>query len=65
MDQIFKGRPADPDPLLAGCQEIAVTADSEILNRVERWFNLARSCIERDIPDAWVIDLGASGEYPQ
>ncbi|MBD3675291.1 MAG: DUF434 domain-containing protein [Planctomycetaceae bacterium] len=48
---------SDPDPLLASSPEIVATADSEILNQADRWFDLARTCIAGRIPAAWVIDL--------
>jgi hypothetical protein len=48
---------ADPDPLLAECKQIAGTADSEILNQVDRWFNLAREAIEARMESAWIVDL--------
>ncbi|MCA9007538.1 MAG: hypothetical protein KDA70_19860 [Planctomycetaceae bacterium] len=40
--------------------QIVASADSQILNQAERWFNLARVTIETRIPDAWIVDL--SGE---
>ena len=36
------------------------TADSGILDRCHRWFNLPRAAIERAIPDAWIVDLGGA-----
>ncbi len=48
---------ADPDPLLKQCPGVVVSADSEVLNAANRWFNLARATIERRIGDAWVVDL--------
>lgn len=48
---------ADPDPLLAECEQVVASADSEILNRAGRWFNLAREVIEAQIEGAWIVDL--------
>jgi hypothetical protein len=48
---------ADPDALLGRCEAIVATADSAILDRCRRWFNLARTTIERYLPEARVIEL--------
>jgi hypothetical protein len=47
----------NPDALLAASLEIVGTADSAILDRGPRWFNLARVVVERSIPAARIIDL--------
>jgi hypothetical protein len=47
----------NPDALLAASDDIIATADSAILDRGPRWFNLARRVIERLIPGARIIDL--------
>jgi hypothetical protein len=47
----------DPDPVLAASAGIVATADSAILDRGPRWFNLARAVIERQVPSAQVVDL--------
>jgi hypothetical protein len=49
----------DPDPILSEADQIVATADSVILDRCARWINLARRVIEREVPDAWVVRLGA------
>ncbi len=49
--------PLDPDPLLSVSTEIIATADSAILDRGPRWFNLARETIERQVPSPRVVDL--------
>lgn len=46
-----------PDQLLIESAEIVATADSAILDRCQRWFNLARSVIAARIPEARVLDL--------
>jgi hypothetical protein len=50
--------PLDPDPLLSASDEIVATADSVVLDRCRRWFNLARAVNEGLIPTAQVLDLG-------
>jgi hypothetical protein len=47
----------NPDALLSTSPDLVVTADSVILDRGPRWFNLARHVIERHIPTARVVDL--------
>ena len=47
----------DPDPILMNCDQIIASADSQIINRADRWFNLARETIEARIPTAWIVDL--------
>jgi hypothetical protein len=47
----------NPDPRLAGSLEIVATADSAVLDRCERWFNLARTVVESRIPQARLVDL--------
>jgi hypothetical protein len=48
---------ADPDALLAAAAKPIATADSGILDRCQRWFNLARFVIEHAVPDAWIVDF--------
>lgn len=47
-----------PDGVLVRAEEATATSDSEILNRCNQWFNLAREVIDQHIPEAWIIDLG-------
>jgi len=47
---------ADPDSILRETDELIATADSAILDRCQRWVNLARSTIEHLVPGARVID---------
>jgi hypothetical protein len=49
----------DPDHVLCHANQIAATSDSQILDHVEKWFNLARLAIDLRIPDAWIVDLSA------
>jgi hypothetical protein len=53
--------PFSPDPELRASPEIVATADSAILDAGPRWFNLARTVIEGQIPMARVIDLELRG----
>jgi hypothetical protein len=50
--------PDNPDQVLRTSAEIVATADSVILDRCGRWFNLARCVVEADCPQAAIIDLG-------
>ena len=45
------------DQALINSDDIVATADSAILDRCARWFNLSRAIIEQQIPTAWIIDL--------
>jgi hypothetical protein len=48
---------ADPDRVLVDVPDIVATADSAILDRCPRWFNLARQTVEGEVPGARVVDL--------
>jgi hypothetical protein len=48
---------ASPDRTLVEAESIVATADSGVLDRCQRWFNLAREVVEASMPGAWVIDL--------
>jgi len=48
---------ADPDPILCRATEVIATSDSHILDRTNRWLNLARLAIDQKIRDAWIVDL--------
>jgi hypothetical protein len=47
----------DPDPVLSETDQIVATADSVILDRCRRWFNLARETITQHLPDVDVLEL--------
>jgi hypothetical protein len=47
----------NPDPLLAAAQEIVATADSMVLDRCARWFNLAAEVVRTHAPGAWLVRL--------
>jgi len=53
------------DQLLIDSPHIVATADSAILDRCSRWFNLCRSIVERRIPSAWIVDLATSDSVKQ
>ena len=50
---------SNPDPVLAASDEVVATADSVILDRCERWVNLARLVVAARVPGASVVDLSA------
>lgn len=47
----------NPDADILAASGIAVTSDSLILDRAERWVNLNRYLVETYLADSWVIDL--------
>lgn len=47
----------NPDKLLIETDQIVTTADSVILDRCRRWFNLARQVVAEHVPQARVVDL--------
>ncbi|HWP39657.1 MAG TPA: DUF434 domain-containing protein [Tepidisphaeraceae bacterium] len=47
----------NPDQVLAGSDRLIVTADSVVLDRCGRWFNLARQVITTHVPQANLVDL--------
>lgn len=51
---------ANTDRAIIRSPHIVATADSAILDRCERWLNLARLVVERFVPGAWILDLGGS-----
>ena len=48
----------NPDAEIAASPHIAVTSDSNILDKAARWVNLGRQLVEARLPESWVIDLG-------
>jgi hypothetical protein len=47
----------NPDSAITAAPGVAITSDSSILDRVERWANLKSYLLAREIPDAWLLDL--------
>jgi hypothetical protein len=52
----------NPDGVLAESRDLVATADSAILDRCGRWFNLARNVIESQCPSALIVDLATPAE---
>jgi hypothetical protein len=48
----------DVDAVISRSSNVVASADSVILDRCQRWFNLAREVIDRRIPDANMATLG-------
>jgi hypothetical protein len=46
-----------PDKILAESDQVVATGDGVILDRCERWLNLARLVIDAEIPQARIVDL--------
>jgi hypothetical protein len=53
----------DPDSVLIRTDQIVASADSQILDRAERWFNLARVAIDSRVHDAWILDLSCQNPH--
>lgn len=47
----------NPDNDLMASDAVVASADSQIIDACERWFNLARVTIENHLPRAWIVDL--------
>lgn len=47
------------DQLLMESTTIVATADSAILDKCSRWYNLARAVVEDSVRDAWILDLSS------
>ena len=47
----------DPDKILRETDQLVATADSGILDECSRWVNLARIAIDREIPNAKILDF--------
>jgi hypothetical protein len=50
---------ASPDRELVASPSIVATADSGVLDRCGRWFNLACEVVRASVPQAWIVDLSA------
>ncbi len=55
---------ASPDRLLKETSHPIATADSAILDRCQRFVDLAGETIEEHVPNAWVIDFSGQEEEP-
>lgn len=49
----------DPDSVLIRTNQIVASADSQILDKAQRWFNLARAAIDSRVRDAWIVVLSS------
>jgi hypothetical protein len=47
----------NPDRALAGTEQIVATSDAAILDKCQRWVNLARLLIEQRTPQARIVEL--------
>jgi hypothetical protein len=47
----------NPDAMIASSPAVAITSDSSVLDRVERWADLKSYLLEHQIPEAWVVNL--------
>jgi hypothetical protein len=50
----------DPDVILAASPDVVASADGQVLDAAARSCNLARICIERAVPNAFIVDLSAA-----
>jgi hypothetical protein len=48
----------DPDKVLSAADQIVVSSDHAILDKCGRWANVARQVIEKQVPQAQIVDLG-------
>ena len=46
----------DADRAMRGCP-LGASADAMVIDGAQRWCNLAREIIERDVPAAWRVAL--------
>ena len=47
----------NPDAMIVTSTDVAITSDSSILDRVERWADLKTYLLATEIPNAWMVDL--------
>ena len=48
----------NPDAAIIASPAVAITSDASILDQVERWADLKSYLVAREVPEAWMIDLG-------
>jgi hypothetical protein len=53
---------SNPDGILSEATEAVATADSVVLDRCQRWFNLARFAIEQEIPSASIVPMSDAAQ---
>ena len=54
----------NPDRVLSVTDQVVSSSDHAILDRCQRWFNLARQIIAGQVPAAHVVDLGPDKSVP-
>jgi hypothetical protein len=47
----------NPDSIIASSTAVAITSDSSVLDRVERWADLKSYLVANQIPEAWMVNL--------
>ncbi|HEV8430859.1 MAG TPA: DUF434 domain-containing protein [Pyrinomonadaceae bacterium] len=47
----------NPDAAIVASPSIAITSDSSILDRVNRWVDFKTYLLEHEVPEAWKVDL--------
>ena len=47
----------NPDQVLCAANQPIASSDSAILDRCDKWLNLARICVESSVGSAWVLSL--------
>jgi len=47
----------NPDRVLSAAEQIVSSSDHAILDRCQKWFNVARHVIATEVPQARVVDL--------
>ena len=47
----------NPDAAIVASSAVAITSDSMILDRVEQWADLKTYLLEREVSEAWIVDL--------
>ena len=52
----------NPDAAIVASEAIAITSDSSILDRVERWVDFKTHLLANAAPGAWLVDLRAKGD---
>jgi len=48
----------NPDRVLCAAEQIVSSSDHAILDRCQKWVNVARLVITAQVPNAHVVDLG-------
>jgi hypothetical protein len=54
----------NPDRILSGAEQIVSSSDHAILDRCQKWVNLARQVIADQVPSAHIVDLDGEENDP-